>query len=125
MGVSLDRHLPEDELDAELAEWTRGWAPHALMARLQEAGVEACAVQSFADLQDDPQLESRGHWVEALHAHLGRLRFERSGFRLSEGSGAIERPGPLLGEHNREILSDLVGYSDAEIDRLIEEKVVA
>lgn len=125
MGISLSRDLPEEELDAEIAKWTRGWDPHALMARLQEAGVEACAVQSFADLQEDPQLASRGHWVDVEHPHLGRLRFERSGFRLSEGSGTIERPGPLLGEHNREILSQLLGYSDEEIDRLIDDKVVA
>lgn len=125
MGVSLSRDLAEDEIDAAIAKWTREWDPHALMARLQEAGVEACAVQNFADLQADPQLASRGHWVDVEHAYLGRLRFERSGFRLSEGSGAVERPGPLLGEHNREILSQLLGYSDEEIDRLIEEKVVA
>jgi crotonobetainyl-CoA:carnitine CoA-transferase CaiB-like acyl-CoA transferase len=125
MGVDLARSLPEDELDSQIARWTCGWDPHRLMERLQAAGVEACAVQSFADLQQDPQLAFRGHWRDVEHAHLGSLRFERSGFRLSEGSGSIDRPGPLLGANNREILSQLVGYSDAEIDRLIAAKVVA
>ena len=125
MGLDLDRDLPEDEIDAQIADWTRGQDAHTLMERLQQAGVEACAVQSFADLQQDPQLAARGHWVELHHPHVGKLCFERSGFRLSEGSGAIEHAGPLLGEHNREILSELAGYSNAEIDRLIDEKVVA
>ena len=125
MGLELDRDLPEDDLDARIADWTRGQEARELMVRLQGAGVEACAVQKFSDLQEDPQLAARDHWVDIEHPHLGSLRFERSGFRLSEGSGAIERPGPLLGQHNREILSELVGYSDEDIDRLIAEKVVA
>jgi benzylsuccinate CoA-transferase BbsF subunit len=94
------------------------------METLQTAGVEACAVQTFEDLQADPQLEHRGHFVDLEHAYLGRLRFERSGFRLSESPGAIRRPGPLLGEHSREILSRIAGLSSGEIERLIAEKVV-
>jgi len=82
-------------------------------------------VQTFLDLLDDPQLAQRGHWVPLRHVHLGELRFERSGFRLSGGSGGLHSPGPNLGEHSRAILRDVLGRSDAEIDRLVREKVVA
>ena len=125
MGTPLDRDEPEDELDAKIAAWTRGFDAAELMERLQAAGVGACMVQTFADLHEDPQLAHRGHFVSAEHAHLGTVALERSGFRLSETPGRIERPGPLLGEHNREILGELCGLSDDEIDRLIEAKVVA
>jgi benzylsuccinate CoA-transferase BbsF subunit len=110
----------EDELDRSIAECTRSQDPHAWMRQLQAAGVEACAVQNFADLQDDPQLEERGHFVSLEHPYLGRLRFERSGFRLSESDGELSRPGPTLGEHNEQILGGILGLSKPEIERLTE-----
>jgi crotonobetainyl-CoA:carnitine CoA-transferase CaiB-like acyl-CoA transferase len=43
--------------------------------------------------------------------------------RLSATPGALRRPAPALGEHNREILRAL-GLSEAEITRLDEAKVL-
>ncbi len=114
-----------ERIDRELAAWTADFEARELMETLQAAGVEACAVQDFADLQDDPQLAHRGHFVELEHPHLGKLRFERSGFRLSESPGRIERPGPTLGQHNREILGGILGLRDDEIDELVASGAVA
>lgn len=118
------RLADQDAIDAGIAAWTRGRDPFEAMARLQEAGVAACTVQDFADLQDDPQLAHREHWVELEHACLGRLRFERSGFRLSDSPGGLTRPGPLLGEHSREILERVVGLETGEVEALIDAGVV-
>ena len=95
------------------------------MDELQAAGVEAGVVQDSADLLRDPQLAHRGHWVKLCHVHLGELWFERSGIRFSGGSGSLRTPGPNLGEHNRVVLGDLLGLTDAEIARLRESGVVA
>jgi len=115
----------EDVLDEALADATRAHERYALMHALQAAGVEAGVVQDFDDLLADPQLAYRGHWVPLTHVHLGTLQFDRSGFRLSGGSGALTRPGPNLGEHNREILRDVLGLDDAEIARLVADEAVA
>jgi formyl-CoA transferase len=115
----------ETELDGHLAELTRESEAHELMEKLQRGGVEACAVQDFRDLQSDPQLESREHFVEIEHAVLGELRFERSGFRLSQNPGALRWAGPTLGQHNREVLHGLLGFSDDEIAGLVQAGVVA
>lgn len=118
------RQEHEDELDLRLAAHTREREPQDWMERLQRVGVEACAVQDFRDLQDDPQLAARGHFVPLEHAHLGALRVERSGFRLSEHPGGLERPGPTLGEHNEAILV-AVGLAPEEIRALVEAGAVA
>ena len=122
-ATSAGRLAHQDELDAELAAWTRGFEPHALMRTLQAAGVEAGAVQTFADLLEDPQLAHRHHFVPIRHVHLGELPFERAGFRLSGGSGALSLPGPNLGEHTRALLGELLGLSDAETLNLVAEEV--
>ena len=119
------RRAAQDELDARMSEWTRAENAHALMARLQQAGVEAGAVQTTADLQSDPQLAHRGHWQEVSHVHLGTLRCERSAIRFSESRGGLSRPGPCLGEHNDAVLGGILSLSAAEIERLVAEEVVA
>ncbi len=124
--ASLDARLAhQDELDAHIAQWSRSIEPHALAARLQNAGVEACVVQTFDDLLSDPQLSHRGHWVPIHHSNLGVLKFERSGFRLSEGSGTFSTPGPNLGEHNTIILREVLGLSDEAVARLVDDEAVA
>ncbi len=123
--ADLDRFAERAAVDTRLSAWTAEQEPHALMARLQGAGVPAGVVQNTRDLLDDPQLAQRGHWVPLRHHPLGEMPFERAGFRLSESAGGLERPGPNLGEHNRAVLGGILGLSDAEIDRLIADEVVS
>jgi len=119
------RLAARETLDARLGEWTRGFEPFALMERLQAAGVPAGVVQSEADLLADPQLAHRGHWIPTKHAHLGELLVERAGFRLSDAEGGFERPGPLLGEHTDPILREILGLSEAEVETLRSDGVLA
>ena len=118
-GSLAERLEHGDELDAAIGRWTREQDAEGLMETLQAAGVEAGVVRDFAQLQSDPQLAAREHFVRVQHAPLGELAFERSGSRLSATPGRISRPGPLLGEHSRAILSGILGLSDAEIQALI------
>ena len=118
------RLAQQDELDERIGAWTRSFEPHALMAKLQAAGVEAGAVQNFADLQDDPQLAQREHFQELEHVHLKRLRFENYAIRLEEQTPELRSPGPNLGEHNDYILGELLGYSGEEIASMVEREII-
>jgi benzylsuccinate CoA-transferase BbsF subunit len=114
----------QDSLDARLAEHTRSCDAFELMARLQDAGVEAGAVQRADDLNRDPQLAHRGHFETLRHAHLGELRFEHYGIELSGSPRRLRQPGPNLGEHTREILSDDLGMTESEIAAMAESGVL-
>ena len=45
---------------------------------------------------------------------IGRITYLNSAFKMSETPGSIRFRGPYVGEHNREVLSEL-GYTDEEI----------
>jgi len=119
------RLAAEAEIDERIAAFTREHDGLELAERLQAAGVPAGPVQTFGDLLEDPQLAHRGHFVRLRHAHLGELEFERSGLRLSESPGGFAQPGPNLGEHNDEVLGDVLGLSREEIADLAAREVVA
>lgn len=118
------RHQHLDELDELIAEWARDQTAVQVMERLQAVGVPAGPSQNNEALVNDPQLQSRGQFIETDHPEVGR--------RLTMGmqgmfSAIPERkyePAPLVGQHNNEVFHDLLGLSHDEINRLIEEKVI-
>jgi benzylsuccinate CoA-transferase BbsF subunit len=121
---ALGREANQGEIDAELAKWTRRTPAYALLARLQEAGIQAGVVQRFHELVRDPQLAHRRHFVTLDHAALGPLPYDRSGFRLSASPGGFDDSGPLLGEDTDVVLGEILGLSEADIARLVAEGVV-
>ena len=119
------RHRDRHALDELLAEWTRGQDAQTLMCELQSRGVPAGAVQDAHDVtRVDPQLAHRGHWVRLPHAEMGESIYNNLPFRFSRTPVRPTRPAPLLGEHTREVLRDLLGYSDEEIDELFSQQVL-
>ena len=94
-------------------------------ALLDAAGVP-CEISSptFSQkLFDDPEIVGK-NWVTAYQrAQIGRLEEHGLGFDFSETPGRIWGPGPLCGQHTREILAEL-GYSGGDIDDLCASKVV-
>ncbi|MGH0038430.1 MAG: CaiB/BaiF CoA transferase family protein [Myxococcota bacterium] len=107
-----------DALDGAIRGWTSDRDAGVLMERLQKRGVEAGVVQGFGDLLRDPQLGWREHFAPVGHAELGEVLCERPGYRLERAPGRIRSAGPKLGAHGREVLREVLGASDEEIDAL-------
>jgi CoA:oxalate CoA-transferase len=52
------------------------------------------------------------------------MKIVGSPIRLSETPGEVYAPAPLLGEHSEQVLQDILGYTQTEIERLKEENVI-
>jgi crotonobetainyl-CoA:carnitine CoA-transferase CaiB-like acyl-CoA transferase len=113
-----------EDLERGLREWTSGQDPYSVMYLLQRSAIPCGVVQRPSALFTDPQLAHRGHFWELEHAELGRLLYNGTSFRLSETPAYPRSAAPLLGEHTREVLTTLLGYSDAEVDRFGYEQVL-
>ncbi len=103
-------------LDEALTAWTASQTPEAVTARLQRAGVSAYPSMDSAMLANSAHLRQRGVFVTVQHARLGEQTVLGPPWRSSDGQP--EQPSPLLGEHTHEILRDLLGLSNAEIEAL-------
>lgn len=113
------RRAHEQELDTLIGERTRVRDAAELMQQLQARGVVSGVVQNARDLiEHDPQLAHRQHWLRLPHKEMGASLYNASPVRLSRTPAQITRPAPLLGEHTREVCTQVLGMEDAEFARL-------
>ena len=118
---SLESRVENREaLDEVVSTWTANLTPRQVMTVLQRQGVPASAVQTTEDVYFDPHLRQRGYVVDIQHPEpqWGLLGHAAQGARLSETPGAIRLPAPALGQHEDQVLKDLLGMPETEVTRL-------
>ena len=93
------------------------------LARLDAAGVPAGSINDYAEALADPQTLAREMVVDLVHLGAGPVKALGVPVKLSDTPGAVDRPAPLLGQHNAEVLSEL-GYSEAEQRALADKRVI-
>ncbi|WP_028651698.1 CaiB/BaiF CoA transferase family protein [Nocardioides halotolerans] len=122
-----DRHARHEELDAEITARTTARDAVELMHELQRRGVPAGAMKDYRDLlENDPQLRHRGHFVVLDHPEMGPSAYNAPPFRLSSIDEPVLRaPAPLLGQHTREVLTEVLGLSGSEIDAMTTDELLA
>jgi crotonobetainyl-CoA:carnitine CoA-transferase CaiB-like acyl-CoA transferase len=94
------------------------------IAAFDASGVPVGPVHSLGEALTHPQALARGMVVDITHPAAGATRALGCPVHLSATPPRVDRPAPVLGEHTREVLRES-GYSDAEVDALAAEGVVA
>ena len=106
---NLDR-LVEVLIPLFQAKSTAEW-----QALLDGAGIPAGPVYDVAQMAADPQTQARD-MIRETETHEGSaMRVLGHPVKYSAAETPVRRPGPALGEHNREVLLEF-GYDDAEIN---------
>ena len=105
-----------EALDHVLATLTRGHDKEHLFHALQAVGVCAAPVRTALEVLADPHLNARGFFVALPTADAQRpYRYPGLMFRMTRTPNTL-RSGPVrLGEHNREIYCDLLGYAPEQL----------
>lgn len=102
----------------DIAGWTRDQEAHALMERLQAAGIAAGVVQDMEELVDrDTALQARGAMVTLDHPLLGPFAHMRTPIAFSRDAVAPYR-APRLGEHGAEVARGIAGISAERLAEL-------
>jgi crotonobetainyl-CoA:carnitine CoA-transferase CaiB-like acyl-CoA transferase len=117
-ATSSERLRHRSELTSELAQAFMGDLATNWRRALMAAGVPA---EISVDTWDgetilfDDELLRLGLVTEYEHPLLGRVRQFGNLITFSDTAGRPERPAPMVGQHTREILSQL-GYDDSTVD---------
>jgi crotonobetainyl-CoA:carnitine CoA-transferase CaiB-like acyl-CoA transferase len=122
--AAVSRHDPGGHRPA-ITAWTSRRAKAQAAAALQAAGIPAAPVGTGQDIAGDPALAAAGFLVSLDHPEAGRHTYPGLAFRLARTPGAVRRPAPCFGQHNRAILGGLLGLDDAAIAALYAAGAVA
>jgi crotonobetainyl-CoA:carnitine CoA-transferase CaiB-like acyl-CoA transferase len=90
---------------------------------LEAAGVPCGPINDLAQVFADPHVQARGLVVEVPHPLAGTVPVVASPMRLSQTPVRHGTP-PLLGEHTRQVLGDVLGMGEAEIEALQRDRVI-
>ena len=118
------RKANEEELDQLLSVWTEQRNKWDVTHALQEVGVAAFPSMSGKDLIEDPHLNARGFFERLPHPEVGVRTHMGVPWRLTNGPNGVRSPAPLLGQDTDQVMRDVLGYSDEEIQRLKQENVL-
>ncbi len=126
-GLSVEeRRARHDEIDTAIKGWLASvTAPPDPEVVLQTAGVPAIEMRTTRTLLDDPHLVARGYWHTTHHPRMHTYRQAGVSWPFADSKPQPRRHAPLFGEHNTEILQDLLGVSDAELADLTANNVIA
>jgi crotonobetainyl-CoA:carnitine CoA-transferase CaiB-like acyl-CoA transferase len=110
-------------LDEILSQFMAQHNQEACLKFFTDAGVTVGPVYDMSNIEMDPHFHERQIVVELPDAALGTIPVHNISPRLMATPGRFRCAAPSLGEHSEEILRN-AGYAEAEIKRLIADKVV-
>jgi crotonobetainyl-CoA:carnitine CoA-transferase CaiB-like acyl-CoA transferase len=111
--------------EADLEQWLSTQDAAAAADRLAAAGIPAAVVVSPSLVIDNPQLMHRGFFERLTHPSTGPGLYPCPPFARLDGTDPwLLRTPPTLGQHNTEVLTELCGLTDIDLDRLEAQGVI-
>ena len=95
-----------------------------LVGRLEAANLPCAVVQSLREALEGPFARERDLLVEVDDGRGSRRRVTRLPYRFSRSGTAPPRPAPRRGEHNAEVLREVLELDADRIRALVEAGVL-
>ena len=107
-----------------LENWLKGRTVHEAVEKIGAAGVPVAKVPNIAEAIEDPHIKARGIIVELDHPTAGKVRVPGFPVKMEKTPATYRIPAPQLGEQSAEILKEMLGYDDEQIEELRKSGIV-
>jgi CoA:oxalate CoA-transferase len=120
MGVELD-DISQEMMKEKVAEMNRDEAVEMFTG----IGLPCAPVYHVDETVEDPHVLARDMFVELEHPLAGKIKLINFPLKFSETQPVRRTPAPVLGEHNEELLKELMGFDDEKIDELMKKGIIS
>ena len=91
----------------------------------QENNFQLAPVYSPKEVYENCQLSARDYWVKLDHPELGEaITYPGAFYKSNETEVRVRRRAPLIGEHNREIYGEELGFSSENLLQLKQANII-
>ena len=118
LGNVEARFVAHDAIDERLSRWTSQCSVEQTAELLQAVGVSAMPVMGPLDHLGDPHLCERGLMVDLVHEVHGPEQQPANPTRMSRTVLRTAQSAPPLGYHTHEVLREVLGIDDDELNHL-------
>jgi crotonobetainyl-CoA:carnitine CoA-transferase CaiB-like acyl-CoA transferase len=119
------RSRHESELYAEVSAWTATKNKDDVAWQLQSVGIPSAPVRNGSDIATDPELAKLGLVIELDHGHAGRHKYSGLAFALDKTPGEMRMPAPFFGQHNQDVLIEVLGMTQSDVEALLRAGILA
>ena len=110
-----DRRKNQTVMWKYIEQFAANYTKREFMAILNPLDVPCGPIMSTEDLANDEHVRGRDMYVELDHPQRGKWFNVGMPIKLSASPAVVKR-SPTLGEHTEEILREVLGFSDAQIE---------
>jgi CoA:oxalate CoA-transferase len=112
------------ETTEELKEWVASRKVEDVVEALAAVSIPVAPVYNVNQMLEDPHVRARGIIQSIEHSSAGIIRSPGFPVKMSRTPGIIRMAAPQLGQHNEEILIELLGYTKEQVDDLRKDSVI-
>ncbi len=106
-----------NEIFERIEQWTMTKTKFEAMEILNQDDIPCGPILSMKEIAEDESLFATGTLVRVDHPMRGEYITVGNPIKLSDSPSDVAR-SPLLGEHTQEILRDVLGFSDSQVDEI-------
>ena len=117
-ATNADRCKHMDETDALIESWTSQFAKSEIKALAKSYRVPMAPVREISEVLADEHMHQRKALEVVNHPRLGSITVAASPIRIHGAKHLQYEPSPELGEHNDEVLAELLGMGCEEVAKL-------
>ena len=122
--INAQRVANRNELEAYIEDISKTKTTQQWLDVFEGKGMPYAAVNDVLSALTHEHTKARNMVVEVEHEQCGPLKLVNSPVKYSETKPSIRSPPPTLGQHTDEVLKEMIGYSDQDIQALKQKGVV-
>jgi succinate--hydroxymethylglutarate CoA-transferase len=123
-AINAARVANRVELDASIEAITQTKTTEEWLQVFEGSGLPYSAVNDIQDTLNHEHTIARNMVKEMDHEWCGPIKMVNTPVKYSESKPGIRSPPPVLGQHTDEVLREVLGLSEAEIQGLKDEGAV-